>query len=478
VKALVLVWLLATQHEVRLGSKVFTESVILGEIATQLLRSAGIPAAHRRELGGTQIVWQALKTGDIDTYVEYTGTLQAEILGGRGEDLGAALAKAGVKLGPRLGFDDSYAIGMRRSEAKRLGVGRLSDLVRHPELRFGFSSEFLNRGDGWPALRAAYGLPQTDVRGLEHALALRALSTGAIDATDLYSTDAEIAAYDLVVLEDDRGHFPRYEAVLLERADLAPEAVAALARLEGRIDTAAMIRMNAAVKQGGVAEARVAAEWLSATLGVAAAGGAGPGRAARILATTRDHLLLVLVSLAAAVACALPLGILAARRPRLGQIVLAVAGIVQTIPSLALLVFMIPLLGIGTAPAIAALFLYSLLPIVRNTHAGLTGIPASAREAAAAIGLTPRARLRLVELPMAAPAILAGVKTAAVINVGTAALGALVGAGGYGQPIVTGIRLDDLGLILEGAIPAAVLALLVQGAFDLFERAVVPRGMR
>lgn len=477
-KALLLVWLLASQHEARVGSKVFTESVILGEIATQLLRSAAVAATHRRELGGTQIVFQALKTGEIDAYVEYTGTIQAEILGGRKEDLAAALAKSGVKLGPRLGFDDSYAIGMRASEAKRLGVSKLSDLVRRPELRFGFSSEFLNRGDGWPALRAAYDFPQTDVRGLEHALALRALSSGSIDATDLYSTDAEIAAYDLVVLEDDRGHFPRYEAVLLERADLAPEAVAALARLEGKIDTPSMIRMNAEVKEGKVPEARVAAEWLQGALGVAAGTSAGPGRAARILATTRDHLVLVLLSLAAAVACALPLGILAARRPRLGQVVLGVAGIVQTIPSLALLVFMIPLLGIGSAPAIAALFLYSLLPIVRNTHAGLTGIPASAREAAAAIGLPPGARLRLVELPMAAPAILAGVKTAAVINVGTAALGALVGAGGYGQPIVTGIRLDDVGLILEGAIPAAVLALLVQGAFDLVERAVVPRGMR
>jgi osmoprotectant transport system permease protein len=478
VKALVLVWLLATQHEVRVGSKVFTESVILGEIATQLLRSAGIAATHRRELGGTQIVFGALKSGEIDAYVEYTGTIQAEILGGRKEDMAAALAKSGVVLGPRLGFDDSYAIGMRSSEAKRLGVHKLSDLPKHPELRFGFSSEFLNRGDGWPALRDAYGLPQTDVRGLEHALALRALSTGAIDATDLYSTDAEIAAYDLVVLEDDRGHFPRYEAVLLERADLAPDAAKALARLAGKIDAPSMIRLNAEVKEKRVAEARVAAEWLTGALGVAAGGGAGPGRAARILATTRDHLFLVVVSLVAALAIALPLGVVAARRPRLGQIVLGVAGIVQTIPSLALLVFMIPLLGIGSAPAIAALFLYSLLPIVRNTHAGLTGIPGSAREAAAAIGLTPRARLRLVELPMAAPAILAGVKTAAVINVGTAALGALVGAGGYGQPIVTGIRLDDVGLILEGAIPAAALALLVQGVFDLVERAVVPRGMR
>jgi osmoprotectant transport system permease protein len=159
-------------------------------------------------------------------------------------------------------------------------------------------------------------------------------------------------------------------------------------------------------------------------------------------------------------------------------VILAIVGIVQTIPSLALLVFLIPFLGIGGLPAMVALFLYSLLPIVRNTYAGLHDIPIQIRESAEALGLRAAARLRLVELPMAARAILAGIKTSAVINVGTATLGALIGAGGYGQPILTGIRLDDLGLILEGAVPAAVLALLVQGLFELAERWLVPRGLR
>jgi osmoprotectant transport system permease protein len=175
---------------------------------------------------------------------------------------------------------------------------------------------------------------------------------------------------------------------------------------------------------------------------------------------------------------ALPLGILAARRPRLGAVVLSAAGVVQTIPSLALLVFMIPFFGIGATPAIVALFLYGLLPIVRNTHAGLSDVSPSLIEAADAIGLAPGARLRLIELPLAARSILAGIKTSAVINVGTATLGALIGAGGYGQAILTGIRLDDVGQILEGAIPAAVLALAVQGAFDVVERYAVPRGLR
>ena len=132
---------------------------------------------------------------------------------------------------------------------------------------------------------------------------------------------------------------------------------------------------------------------------------------------------------------------------------------------------MIPWLGIGAKPALVALFLYSLLPIVRNTATGLRDIPVSLRESAEALGLPARARLLRIELPMASRSILAGIKTAAVINVGTATIGALIGAGGFGQPILTGIRRDDLSMILfEGAIPAALLALAVQGAFDLAER--------
>jgi osmoprotectant transport system permease protein len=160
-----------------------------------------------------------------------------------------------------------------------------------------------------------------------------------------------------------------------------------------------------------------------------------------------------------------------------GQPVLAGAGLIQTIPSLALLVFMIPLLGLGAPSAIAALFLYSLLPIIRNTYAGLLGIPLNIRESAEALGLAPMARLRLIELPLASRTILAGIKTAAVINVGTATLGGLIGAGGFGQLIFSGIRKDDNALTLEGAIPAALLALAVLGLFELAERFFVPRGL-
>jgi osmoprotectant transport system permease protein len=171
------------------------------------------------------------------------------------------------------------------------------------------------------------------------------------------------------------------------------------------------------------------------------------------------------VSLLAAIVVAVPLGIAAARRRRLGSAILGAAGIVQTIPSLALLVLLIPLLGIGTLPAIAALFVYSVLPIVRNTATGLQGIPVALLESADVLGLSSWARLVRIELPLALPSIMAGIQTSAIINVGTATLGALIGAGGLGQPILTGIRLDDRSLILEGAVPAALLALAVQALF-------------
>jgi osmoprotectant transport system permease protein len=388
---------------------------------------------------------------------------------------------------------------MKAERAAAAGIERISDLAAHPELRFAFSNEFMDRQDGWPALRARYRLPQRDPRGVDHDVAYRGLAGGDIDVTDLYATDPEIVEYGLRVLVDDRHQFPAYDVVLLYRADLgqrAPAALQALSRLEGRISAPAMIQMNARAKLHRVPEETVAADFLAATFGGRGGGdgggdaGAGAGAAAAaapqrgdgwlrsLWQRTVEHLFLVGVSLLLAIVVAVPLGVVAARRPLLGRAILGVTGILQTVPSLALLVFMIPLLGIGSSPAIVALFVYSLLPIVRNTHAGLRGVPPPLREVAEALGLEPGASLRLIDLPLASPSILAGIKTSAVINVGTATLGALIGAGGYGQPILTGIRLDDVTLILEGAVPAALLALLVERLFDLVERVVVPRGLR
>jgi osmoprotectant transport system permease protein len=480
-----------SEREVVIGSKKFTESVILGEVLAGLVADARLPVRHRQALGGTRIVYNALVSGEIDAYVEYSGTLIHELLRDAGLErvqdpaerrrrLTERLRRDGILLAGAIGFQNNYALGMTKPRAAELGIERISDLRAHPDLRLRFPNESMERKDGWPALKAAYALPQQDVRGVEHTLAYRALAAGSADVTALYTTDAEIAYYDLATLVDDQGFFPSYDALLLVRADLAqraPRALKAMRRSIGIIDGERMTALNAAVQLDGASEQEAAADLLAQTQGIAIATDA-EGLPARLAKNTAVHALLVGVSLSAAVLIAVPLGIVAAHRRRLGQAVLAVVGIAQTIPALALLVFMIPVFGIGTGSALVALFLYSLLPIVRNTHAGITGIAPALKEAAEAIGLPPRARLWRIELPLALPMILAGIKTAAVINVGAATLGALIGAGGYGQPILTGIRLDDTALILEGAIPAALFALGVQWGFERAERAVVPRGLK
>ena len=471
---------------VAVGAKKFTESVILAEMGTQLARDAGA-AARRDDLGGTSALWLALTQGDIDAYVEYTGTITRQILKDDPPDLAAALAAHGVRVSRPLGFRNNYALGMRKDVAAAKGIGTISDLRGHPDLRLGFIHEFLDRPDGWPGVRRHYDLPQTNPQGMNHTLAYQALVERAIDVTEVYTTDGEIAQFDLLVLKDDRDFFPAYEAVWLYRADLGdrhPAVVDHLRRLEGQISEAEMQWMNTAVQHGKRREEEVAAEFLKSRVGVGGTPAQQPAEdtlARRVLVTTYEHLKLVVPSLLAAVVVAVPLGVVAARRPRLGRIILGVAGVLQTIPSLALLLFMIPVMmwlvgkGTGTAPAIAALFLYSLLPIVRNTHAGLTSIPGSLRESAAALGLPPFAALWRVELPLAAATILAGIRTAAVINVGTATLGGFIGAGGYGRPILRGIDKFDVPLMLEGAIPAALLALAIEGLFGLIERAVSRR---
>ncbi|GMR21581.1 MAG: glycine betaine ABC transporter substrate-binding protein [Gammaproteobacteria bacterium] len=470
--------------QITVGSKNFTESVILGEMLHHLVQAAGIEVNHRQQLGGTRVLWNALLSGEIDVYPEYTGTLMQEILVNENlkteEQLKQALAAHGLRMGHPLGFNNTYAIGMQDELAEQLKLRTISDLRSQPDLVLGFGNEFMDRADGWPGLQQRYQLPHRNVRGLDHDLAYRGIESGTLHVTDLYATDAEIAYYRLRALEDDLNYFPVYNAVILYRADLkqrAPEVVALFKQLAGRIDAPTMSEMNARVKLHGETEAVVAANFLAQTLTLDI--DLRPQTAwQRFWRHTVEHLILVGISLSAAILLAIPLGILAARRARIGHIVLSVASILQTIPSLALFVFMIPLLGIGGPPAIMALFLYSLLPIIRNTYAGLKDIPPAIVESAQALGLPSRARLRIVELPLATRAILAGIKTAAVINVGTATLGALIGAGGYGQPILTGIRLDDIGLILQGAVPSAALALLVQGLFELVERGLLPKGLR
>ena len=471
-----------TDSTLTVGSKKFTESVILGWMGTHLIRSGGLSATHREELGGSRFLWEALLRGDIDAYPEYTGTLLREILADTDatrETLADTLAQYGVAMTRPLGFNNTYALGMRADHADSLGLRTIGDLRDHPDLAFGFTNEFMDRGDGWPSLKAAYNLPQS-ARGIDHDIAYRGLQSGQLDLIDLYSTDAEIERYDLRILEDTRDHFPSYQAVFLYRRDLqtrAPAAIDALTRLEGQISADTMQTLNARSAIDQVDEARVGARFVNRTLGIGATSDPDT-RVERLRRYTADHLVLVGLSLALAVLLGLPLGIIAAKRRILGPSILAVVGIIYTIPALALLAMMVPPLGLGRVPAITALTLYSLLPIVWTTYTGLKDLSGPLMESAEALGLSPTAKLWRVELPLAARSILAGIKIAVIINIGAATLGALIGAGGYGQPILTGIRRANLGLILEGTVPAAVLTLLLLAVLEGVERALLPRSMQ
>lgn len=466
---------------ITVGSKKFTESYVLAEIARRKLEQAGFKVEHKQGMGGTIILWQALTGGDINLYPEYTGTISQEILKSHGaldtEGMRRALIRKGIGMTGELGFNNTYALVMRRSEAKKLGIRTISDLRKHPDLQVGLTHEFLNRQDGWAPLSRRYGLHMTQVRGIEHTIGYSALRSGAIDVKDAYSTDAKIAEYDLVALKDNLGFFPQYKAVFLYRLDTPKKAVRAVSSMEGTISEAAMIRLNAEAERTKN-YARAAALYFAARPGAASRGAARVSVPSQIAGWGLEHLRLVGISLFLAALVGIPLGIAARQPGALSQAILGATGVVQTIPSLALLALLVPLMGIKPRTAIVALFLYSLLPIVRNTATGLQDIPAPLRESAAALGLEPSARLRKVLLPMASRSILAGIKTSAVINVGTATLAALIGAGGLGTPIISGLDLADTGLILQGALPAAALALIVQWAFDFLDRFFIPKGLR
>ena len=484
----------AAEQTINVGSKRFTESYILGEILAQTMRGSGeARVVHKQGLGNTAIVFAALKSGAIDLYPDYTGTVAFELLNRKDattlDALNKALAAEGLGAAVRLGFSNTYSIAMIEKRAAALGIAKISELALYPNLELGLSQEFLNRRDGWRALKETYGLPHT-ARGLDHGLAYEALAAGQIDAMDVYSTDAKITRYALRQLADDRRFFPPYDAVVLYRLDFPdrfPRAWAALKTLENRIDTATMARLNADAEIAGRAFTDVARDFLG---GNGAASRPAPGPAARrsfwsvlfgpdLSRLTLQHVGLVGASLVPAIVLGILLGVWAARSRRAGQWILAAVGLLQTVPALALLAFLITLMGtIGTGPAVVALFLYGLLPIVRNTASGLIDLSPPLRESAEALGLSPLARLIRIELPLASRSILAGAKTSAVIAVGTATIAAFIGAGGYGERIVAGLAVNDTAMLLAGALPAAALALAVQWGFELLERCVVPAGLR
>jgi osmoprotectant transport system permease protein len=494
----------AQSRPIVVASKPFGESYLLAEMFAQLLEARGFVADRRLGLGATEIAFSALRSNRIDVYPEYTGTGLLAILGERPSPDPQQVyrqvarefrARYGTRWLPPLGFQNTYAVAVRRETARRHQLRTLSDLARvSATMRAGLTPDFIGRPDGLPGLAKAYGIRFRSVRALLAAVKYQALAAGEVDVIDGYSTDGFIVRYDLVVLEDDRGFFPPYEAAALISPAFArevPAGVAALTELSGLLTEGDLRRLNRRIEVDNEPIPDVAADALR-SLGLTHVGGArvrpvkdtSAGGVLEYLWQQRNtigsltlrHLLLVGVSLAGALALALPLGLALERSRTLAESVIRSVGLLQTLPSIALLAFMIPLLGIGVVPALVALFLYSLYPILRNTYTGVRDAAPDAVGAAWALGMTPRQVLRHVRLPLAAPVIMAGIRTAAVINVGTATLAAFIGAGGLGDPIAAGLALSDTRMILSGALPAALLALLVDGVLGICERMVAPRG--
>lgn len=463
-----------------IGSKNFTENYILAEIAAQLLEAEGIEVDRRLGLNGTKISFEALVNGGIDLYPEYSGTISEVILADPSVDelpeLEAALGERGLKLLPPLGFENTYAIAVTSEVAERHGLREISDLRRAPPLRAAFPHEFLNRQDGWPGLAVRYGLSLT-VRGIEHGLAYEAMEQNQLDLTAVYSTDGEISRSRLVLLRDDLGYFPQYHAAYLARKDLPPEVAAVLRVLEDRIDVQRMQELNRAAIRRENSIPAVASSYLLEEELISEAS-ASHGFLPQLLQNTQRHLKLTATALFLAIAFGVGIAVLVHRHQGFSGGFLYVAGLLQTIPSIALLALLIPLFGVGQTPAIIALFLYSLLPIARNTVTGMQAIPPGLRQVAAAMAMTRRQELRYLLMPLAMPHVLGGIRTAAIISIGTATLAAFIGAGGLGDPIVTGLALNDSTLILQGAVPAACLAILTEMTFNALERRLVVPHLR
>ncbi len=482
------------------GSKNFTEGRIMGEILTQYLRkTTNLKVEHKSGIAGTSLAFEAIKTGSLDLYPEYSGTAIQTLLGHKEPPTDPLkvyfIVRSELKsqynleyLSP-FGFSNNYAIAVPQEIAKQHSLTTIEDLKGlEDQLTFGIDYEFHNRPDGFINLSKAYNLKYDPVQ-MDHGLIYEAIHSGQAQVTDIYSTDAKLEKFNLVLLEDNKGFFPPYHPAPIVRSQTLeqhPEIRVALNQLAYRISEDQIRRLNYQVEIEGISHEQAVEPFINILLNVdqpekttkkqEAVQPLSKGLWKQL--TSEDtqealitHLKLTFVALSLATLFGVPLGILMTRWEAIAQPILTFVSVIQTIPSLAMLAIFIPIpfLGLGARSAIAALFLYSLLPIIRNTYTGILEVDPLLKEAAQAIGLTEQQQLFKVELPLAFRTIMAGIRTSTVIGVGVATLAAFIGAGGLGAPIMTGLSLNDQTMILSGAIPAALLAILLDQILSWIE---------
>jgi osmoprotectant transport system permease protein len=488
---LILTSIHVTAKEFTVGSKSFTESYILSElIAKTVADQARIETVAKQGMGSTAIVFNALKTGGIDVYPEYWGTLTQEILSISDKssmtEVNERLLPLGLKAGVFLGFDNAYALAIDRQISDKFNIKKISDLQNHPDLRVGLSHEFLARKDGWPGLSKAYNLSAFKPIGMEHGLVYQAVAKHKIDVFDAYTTDSRLLDDNLVLIKDDQHFFTSYKAILLYKIDSVnakPEILKAMNSLESKISNQAMQSLNAKVELDHQSIKSVAQSFYAEIL--------RPGNASNsnlnqrqsdwrhffeffihydFLRLSLQHSQLVVFSLILAVLVGIPIGVCIYYIPRVGKPLLYGVSLFQTIPSLALLSFLIFMVNsIGFIPAFIALFLYALLPIIEATQSGLRSVDRSVIEASKALGTGFWPQLRHIELPLCKPMLFAGIQVAAVWTTGTATIAAFVGAGGYGERIAQGLSTNNTEMMLEGAIPSAIFALLMRKLISSIE---------
>lgn len=473
-------------NRIRIGSKEFTESYVVAEFLAQELEQhfgESIQIERQFGLGATAIAYQALTSDEIDLYPEYTGTL-IQTLKLKSDDRDRLLDELntrGLAISAPLGFENSYALAATPEITQDLSLKRVSDLKRQlTQFKIGLTYEFHGRSDGWGQLLRSYPFLQNSVKPtlMEHSLLYTAVKNKRINIVEVYTTDPQIDDLSLVILADDARALPKYDAVFLASLKLqkrSPEVWAFINSLKNKLSAETIRHLNRQVEVVGLSPRQAVRNWLELSKENKVATSKQTqttiaGLKSQLVRRSAEHFSLVVVAFLIAAAIGLPLGVLASDHPRIGRPLLSVSGVLQTVPAIALLVVLVPLTGLGFWTAVTALVAYAAFPIASSTVAGLNSLSIETLDLVRLMHLNQWQALRWVRLPIAKLSILSGLRIALVSTIGNATLAALIGGGGYGALILSGLSTQRIELVFLGAIPAALSAIFVQAAFSWTER--------
>ncbi len=479
---------------IRIGGKVFTEQNILVDLIKIYLEDKGYKTQTQKNLGGTFVAYEALKTGNLDLYVEYSGTSyhtifkQEKIISENDTYLWLKerFKKENIYLFQDLGFSNSYALITVQNQ----NYQTMKDLVKDsPNLTIGFEHEFLSRPDGFSNMLKAYDYNFKNPKTMNVGLMYEALKTKQLDVGIGYSTDGRNKAFNLKILEDNLDFFPKYKAAILAKTSVLQNhknLESELMALSGLITATDMIQMNYEVDALKKSSNLVAKNFLISKGLIAYSSlklshnflGLSYPEIILIKNKLLEHIEICFIALCFSILIGFSLGVLAFEFKPLKPLVFSFVNLLQTLPSLALFGFLIPFMGIGFWPAMIALILYSILPLVHNVYIGLSEIDLDIIESCQAIGMTKLQILLQVRIPIAMPTLGAGLRTCTAIIIGTATVAAFIGAGGLGELIFQGISSLNHRMILLGAVPAALLALLADTLVHFTMNSLTSKGLK